>query len=228
MQLARFAQSWNLGMNHYPIRADGAGSPLLTRRQLAKQRTRMKLLDAARELFADRGYEAATVRDIAAAANLSTGAVFASFTDKADLFNEVILADYQQLHTLMSEVPSNDRPVRETLLSLLTMAYETHLDRLRLVQAVLSFSWMRDVRAGRGGVEGLKLVLEDLNQVLQRGVDSGELAAALDVRLTSEMLWDAYVSNYKRAIFDGWDKNALRDRLADQIDVLLCGRREAA
>ena len=34
-----------------------------------------------------------TIRDIAAAADLSTGAVFASFTDKADLFNEVIVAD---------------------------------------------------------------------------------------------------------------------------------------
>jgi AcrR family transcriptional regulator len=215
-------------MNHLPIRADGAGSPLLTRRQLAKQRTRLKLLDAARELFADRGYEAATVRDIAAAANLSTGAVFASFTDKADLFNEVILADYQQLHSLMAQVPSGGRSARDTLLSLLTMAYETHLDRLRLVQAVLSFSWMRDIGAGRGGSEGLRLVLEDLAQVLQRGVDSGELTASLDVRLTSEMLWDCYVSNYRRAIFDGWDKNALRERLADQIDVLLCAHRKAA
>ena len=215
-------------MNHFPIRADGAGSPLLTRRQLAKQRTRLKLLDAARELFADRGYEAATVRDIAAAANLSTGAVFASFTDKADLFNEVILADYQQLHSLMAEVPANGRSTRETLLSLLTMAYETHLDRLRLVQAVLSFSWMRDVRTGNAGAEGLKLVLEDLARVLERGVDSGELSASLDVRLTSEMLWDSYVSNYKRAIFDGWNKDALRERLADQIDVLLCVRRKAA
>jgi len=215
-------------MNHQPIRAEGAGAPLLTRRQLAKQRTRMKLLDAARELFADRGYEAATVRDIAAAANLSTGAVFASFTDKADLFNEVILADYQQLHSLMAEVPSNGRPARETLLTLLTVAYEAHLDRLRLVQAVLSFSWMRDVRVGRGGAEGLKLVLEDLQRVLQSGVESGELSPSLDVRLTSEMLWDCYVSNYKRAIFDGWDKSALRARLADQIDVLLCVHREAA
>jgi AcrR family transcriptional regulator len=215
-------------MNHQPIRAEGAGAPLLTRRQLAKQRTRMKLLDAARELFAERGYEAATVRDIAAAANLSTGAVFASFTDKADLFNEVILADYQKLHAQFAEAPSKPGSAREVLLSLLTMAYENHLDHLRLVQAVLSFSWMRDITAGRGGREGLKLVLDDLARVLERGVERGELSAALDVPLTSEMLWDCYVSNYKRAIFDGWDRNALHDRLADQIDVLLCAHRKAA
>ena len=88
-------------MMHHPIRGADAAVPT-TRRALAKQRTRMKLLDAARELFADRGYEAATVRDIAAAADLSTGAVFASFTDKADLFNEVIVADYEALYQRMA------------------------------------------------------------------------------------------------------------------------------
>jgi len=215
-------------MNQLPMRAPGAASPLLTRRQLAKQRTRMKLLDAARELFADRGYEAATVRDIAAAANLSTGAVFASFADKADLFSEVILADYEQLHDLMAVVASDDEPARETLLKLLTLAYDIHLGRLRLVQAVLSFSWIRDIRAEYAGQKGFRLVLDVLADVLQRGVDRGELPPTLDARLTSEMLWDCYAANYRRAIFDGWDKERLRARLADQIDVLLCTHRKAA
>ena len=70
----------------------------MTRRALAKQRTRRQLLDAAKRLFNERGYEAATVREIAAAAGLSTGAVFASFADKADLFGEVIQHGLGQLH----------------------------------------------------------------------------------------------------------------------------------
>ena len=140
----------------------------------------------------------------------------------------MILADYEQLHELMASASFDERPVRETLLSLLTLAYESHLDRLRLVQAVLSFSWTRDIRADRGDLKGVRLVLDDLTRILQRGVDSGELAATLDVRLTSEMLWDCYVANYRRAIFDGWNKDALLARLADQIDVLLCVHRKAA
>ena len=215
-------------MNHYPICAASAAPPMLTRRQQAKLRTRGKLLDAARELFAERGYEAATVRDIAAAADLSTGAVFASFTDKADLFNEVILADYQQLHQLMVSAPNEGGSVRDILLSLLTLAYDAHLDRLRLVQAVLSFSWTRDIRAERGDLQGVRLVLDHLTKVLQRGIDQGEFPQPLDARLTAEMLWDCYVSNYRRAIFDGWNREALRQRLSDQIDVLLCMHRQAA
>ena len=40
-------------------------TPRLTRRQAAKVRTRQKVLEAARTLFAERGYEPATIRDIA-------------------------------------------------------------------------------------------------------------------------------------------------------------------
>ncbi len=80
-------------MKHQPILAFPESAPGMTRRALAKQRTRQRLLGAARRLFTSRGYDAATIRDIASEADLSTGAVFASFSDKAELFNEVIVAD---------------------------------------------------------------------------------------------------------------------------------------
>ena len=215
-------------MNHHPVRSADPKPASPTRRQLAKQRTRLKLLEVARELFTDRGYEAATIRDIAAAANLSTGAVFASFTDKADLFSEVISADYEQVLALMQRAPDHGGPVQARLLGLLTLAYEEHMDRLRLVQSVMSFSWTRDLHAGDSAAPGATLVLDYLAEVLQQGVDRGELPAQLDVALTSEMLWDCYLANYRRVIFDGWGRDALRKRLSDQLGVLLCVHRQAA
>ncbi len=68
-----------------------------TRRALAKQQTRAKVLSAARRLFSEQGYEGATIRDIAAAAGMSTGAVFANFSDKSDLFREIMIADMSDL-----------------------------------------------------------------------------------------------------------------------------------
>lgn len=66
-----------------------ASTRALTRRGLAKQQTQAKVLAAARALFEDRGYERTVIRDIAAAAGISTGAVFANFVDKADLYREI-------------------------------------------------------------------------------------------------------------------------------------------
>src|ERR1700759_2680024 len=73
-----------------------------TRRALAKQQTRAKVLAAARRLFSEQGYEGATIRDIAAAAGMSTGAVFANFTDKSDLFREIMLTDMAALAEAMA------------------------------------------------------------------------------------------------------------------------------
>ena len=64
-------------------------SPPLNRRQQAKARTRAKVLEAAKALFAEKGYDAATIREIAKRAGMSTGAVFANFEDKAHLYETI-------------------------------------------------------------------------------------------------------------------------------------------
>lgn len=56
-----------------------------------KTRTRLRLLGAARELFGRLGYEGAGVREIAAAAGVSTGAIFCHWPDgKSQLWREVM------------------------------------------------------------------------------------------------------------------------------------------
>jgi len=215
-------------MNHRPIQTIALAEPPLNRRALAKQRTRQRLLDAARRLFAERGYDAATVRDIAAAADLSTGAVFASFADKAELFTEVIVSDYQKLAERLAGLDLQGLSARDALVTIFAAAYDCHLEQLGLVQAVISFSWHRDQGAEMRNRQGMKLILSQLSKVLEWGVETGELSDLLDIRLTTEMLWDSYLANYRRAIFDDWKADALADYLSSQIDLLLAGFRAAA
>lgn len=59
----------------------------LNKRQQAKARTHARVLAAATALFREVGYADATIRDIARAAGMSTGAVFANFEDKAALWS---------------------------------------------------------------------------------------------------------------------------------------------
>lgn len=58
-------------------------------RQTKKRETREKLLSTARAVFETLGYEAATIRDIANTADLSTGAIFSNWKGKADLYEEI-------------------------------------------------------------------------------------------------------------------------------------------
>lgn len=61
------------------------------RRQQAKVATRAKLLATARDLWSEPGsYDAATMRVIASAAGMSTGAIFANWPGKEDLWREAM------------------------------------------------------------------------------------------------------------------------------------------
>ena len=93
--------------------------PRLNRRQAAKIRTRQKVLDAARSLFAERGYEPATIRDIAKGAGMSTGAVFANFQDKAELFEAVLTEDMTRLAEVVEAGAPVGQPVRNRLVGAL-------------------------------------------------------------------------------------------------------------
>lgn len=68
---------------------DTAPAKPLNRRQTAKAATRARILAAATALFETGSYAAASIRTIAAHAGMSTGAVFAGFRDKAELWTAV-------------------------------------------------------------------------------------------------------------------------------------------
>jgi len=199
-------------------------TPRLNRRQAAKVRTRQKVLDAARALFAARGYEPATIRDIASGAGMSTGAVFANFQDKAELFEAVLSEDMAALAESLKVAAATEITLRPRLLAALTAGYHGSLDQLPLVQAVVARSWFQPVEAEmrtRAAIKPLVMVVSD---ALQAGVREGELRQDADLRLLSELIYDAWLSNYRRAAYDGWTLQQMTTQIGKQIDVILAGQ----
>jgi AcrR family transcriptional regulator len=212
-------------MNHIPTHNLLVEARPLTRRAMAKLRTRQIVLDAAKRLFTERGYEAATVRDIATEAGMSTGAVFANFVDKADLFNEVTVADYEALAQRMRAASEGHDSVDAALLAVLSVGYEFNLAQLPLLQATISVSWSHGAAAESRVREGVNEALAVVESVLRRGVEAGELDKGLDATLVADLIWQSYTANFRLAAFDGWTLAQLRERLARQVAVILAGFR---
>ncbi len=61
-------------------------SKLKKRTRPTRAQTRARLLQAASEVFAEHGYDRASLDDVAAAAGLTKGAVYSSFASKDELF----------------------------------------------------------------------------------------------------------------------------------------------
>ena len=77
--------------------------------------TRERLLRAAADVFAERGYDGARVADIAAAAGVSTGAMYAHFASKADLLVGALRTHGRELLAEMLAADP-DRSVTDMLL----------------------------------------------------------------------------------------------------------------
>lgn len=205
-----------------PSDAEGE-TPRLNRRQAAKIRTRQKVLDAARALFAERGYEPATIRDIAKGAGMSTGAVFANFQDKAELFEAVLTEDLTKLAEVLKAAAASETTVRGRLLAALTAAYHGSLEHLPLVQAVVARSWFQPVAAEMRIRAVVKPLVGIVSDTLQAGVREGSLRQDADVRLLSDLIYGAFLSNYRQAAYDGWGMEQLDAQIGKQIDVILAG-----
>ena len=215
-------------MKHVPgsLHGDQAADVRVpTRRALAKQQTRTKVIAAARRLFSESGYEGATIRDIAAEAGMSTGAVFANFTDKADLFREIMVADMESLAEAMREAAGKGRTVDDAILRAFGAGYAFYKTQLPLARAAFSISWSPDQGGELRTLPPVQALHEIISEQLALGVDRGELSQEAEIKLRTQMLFDAYLANYPEAIFQGWGLDALQAKSRDQIRVILAGAR---
>lgn len=86
-------------------------APRRLNRAESKARTRSLLLAAARRTFAERGYQAATVEDIAAEAGFSVGAVYSNFRSKELLFLALIAEEgHQRVAELAARLAEGSDP----------------------------------------------------------------------------------------------------------------------
>ena len=211
-----------------PIQAaEDAPMKAPTRRALAKQQTRGKVLAAARRLFSEQGYEGATIRDIAAAAGMSTGAVFANFTDKSDLFREIMLTDMSALADAMNSAATGAGSADQALLKMFMAGYAFYQTQLPLARAAFSVGWSPQDGPALRSAPPVQVLHELLLDQLNRAAARGELGADANLELRAQMLFEAYLSNYPQAIFGGWNLAALEARSRDQIAILLAGARRS-
>jgi len=95
-----------------------------TRAGIKADETRSRILTAALELFREQGFEAATMRQIAAKAGVATGAAYYYFDSK----DAIVLAYYsraqQEMAHLMREALANDKDLKERIRRILYVKFK--------------------------------------------------------------------------------------------------------
>src|SRR6266568_5097397 len=97
-------------------------------RERKKQRTRQALRQAALELFQERGFEATTIADITAAADVAPRTFFSYFQTKEDVVLDEGLQRFDQLQQTLRQRPHGEPLLAAFRRAALEVAAEMRLD----------------------------------------------------------------------------------------------------
>ncbi len=201
--------------------------PLGSRAQ-SKERNRQKILESAMALFRERGYEAATLRDIARGAGLSTGALFANFNDKTEIFLTVIEEENARVIQTMIDAHDPALTLVDRLHKQLIRGVEVARANARLILSAFVMRWSQN-DAGLTEVSRLAdLVRVALLDTLKDAQARKELPQNAQIDYAAEMLEDLCFANLRRA-FAGTERPETLDiadlsqRLSVQIGFVIAG-----
>jgi AcrR family transcriptional regulator len=82
-------------------------------REVSREQTAQRLLNAARRLIASRGLSAVSVENIAAAAGYTRGAFYSNFNSKEDLFIELLRRDQQEARLELDALRDDSVPLEQ-------------------------------------------------------------------------------------------------------------------
>lgn len=146
--------------------------------------TRDRLLTAAAEVFAEKGYDRAGVQEIARRAGFTTGAIYGRFRGKADLLLAAVEAQSQdEFDELFAEYKSKASEGRATDV---LAAVGSHLvtDEFDNGKALLLEAFVA-ARREPELAEMLRQIMEDQEQDLSLLIDAAKSSGGLDEQLDS-------------------------------------------
>jgi AcrR family transcriptional regulator len=172
------------GVSTVAVNGTGSGRPPGGKRELTKAQNRAAIVEAAREVFAELGYDAAAVRDVIRRTDLASGTFYNYFPDKEAVFRAMLDESARDVGRRLLAV----RAGAHTLEEFVGDAYRAWFEFL--VEDRLMFALVQrnadTIRAMVGDPilgAGVQELLDDLRAAIERGdippVDAEYLAGAM-------------------------------------------------
>lgn len=178
-------------------------APLGLRERSKAERWR-RIVRAAREIFRENGYAAATIRAIAARADVGTGTIFSYVRDKRDLLAKIFDEELERLTRESMETMPAGAPLLTQLLHLYAPRYpywaqDPALSRLAAQDSFGASAAERAVYTGANlFFSRRQRIVTFLAGLIRAKQDAGEMYAGHDATLAARMLMDVYIGANRR------------------------------
>ncbi|SRR5690554_1368444 len=150
-----------------------------------KEAARQRLLDAAQELVAQRGFSAVSVSEIATHAGVATGSVYRHFSSKAELFSEVFRTASQREVDKVTQAIQQTGSAQQRLDRALTQFARRALRGKQLAWALIAEPI--DPLVDQDRLEYRRRYAKVFERVIQEGVQNQEFPPQ-DARVASAAL----------------------------------------
>lgn len=184
-------------------------------------KTRDKLIEVARQLFAQKGEENTTMNDIAIASEKGRRTIYTYFKNKREILNAVVKAESDKIVEKLIDIPRQPLPPEQKLMNFIFIRFEI-IKELVSRNGSLRAGFFRDIRkVDRARRATISKEASILKQILSEGVEKGvfrvrhieETASVMILALQGMDV--AYVRNSFAEI--GIEKLKLREYIKDFI-----------
>ncbi len=194
----------------------------LARRERRIERRRVEILEAAARVFAEKGYDATTTKDIAEAVDMGESTLYNYFANKREVLVAIIDRKKAEMDEFLSQIDQVED--RSGLIQLIDQAMVIWLTRLNFTRTVMSEAW-RDPQVFailQGRLQRLFGLIQDY---LERHVKSGQFRP-IHTSITARMILGMFISILLPVIFSSEPVPSAdqRSRYAEEMaDLLLAG-----
>lgn len=191
-------------------------------------KTREKLIEVARQLFAHKGIENTTMNDIATASEKGRRTIYTYFKNKREIYNAVIERESEHLVGRLRDVVDSSLPPLEKLRLYLITRFEIVSDAVQRQDSSLKTLFGRDFRR----VDKIRrLAIEKEMDLFRRLIDEGVAAGDFDpaqarcMPALETIVFQGVDYSHLRNNFNelGLDRDTMRQRVVDfMIDGIKC------
>jgi TetR/AcrR family transcriptional regulator len=202
-----------------------------TRRERERQERRESIVNSAKELFYDKGFQMTTMEDIAAAAELSKGTLYLYFRSKDELYVTVIIEGFQIIDGLLAEIQARDMDLiakgKAMLMAFIGFCMENR-EYFRITQYFLSEGARRNLpeELVTGVSVATSKLLEYVAALVREGKKAGLLRKDVDPLVFSVVAWRTATGLLDLAVIDDQTGAAAGDYqklFEDAFDLLISG-----
>lgn len=143
--------------------------------EIAQHDVKHRIMDAAGQLFADKGFDATSISDITDVAGVGRALIYYYFKDKRDLYNAILHDGGERILGASEAAYASEGTSFDRLRQFVERFRQLHLDRPNLARIAMRSEFEGSLAFDAHANEHFNKVSSVLERVVEEGVERGEL-----------------------------------------------------